>query len=378
LHGLSTHPPRDPFPYPWEEIGPGYCYGPAFGHWDLIHQVLDVVLWEPEHARHQILNNLAAQQPDGLVPGSIWLKDKEPRWGLDGGHPAVWPIAVDAHVNATGEASLMADCFDSLVKQIGWFEANRATDDGGFFYIDLTQQKWESGIDQGIRFDEPMEAPSALVDATSHVYQMYAIAARWAEALDRPAPGLGERCEDLKALIGELYDAEQGFFFDRRWVGQPDRQHAAFDGIWPVVVGAATEEQAGRVIDEWMLNEKRFYAHHPISTVGVTDSKFELRMWRGPTWNSMTMWASRGCLRYGRKDAAAALLGRALDASSEWFEKTGTIWEFYHPHGEDPRTVNRKPETAYNAPCSDYLGHNPLLVMAKLWEEAEGTAISDQ
>ena len=21
------------FPYPWLEIGPGYAYGPAFGHW---------------------------------------------------------------------------------------------------------------------------------------------------------------------------------------------------------------------------------------------------------------------------------------------------------------------------------------------------------
>ena len=32
-----------PFNYEWEEIGPGYIYGPAFGHWDLIHQVLDVM-----------------------------------------------------------------------------------------------------------------------------------------------------------------------------------------------------------------------------------------------------------------------------------------------------------------------------------------------
>ena len=46
----------------WEEIGPGYCYGPAFGHWDLIHQILDVMPAEPEHARNQILNDLAAQE----------------------------------------------------------------------------------------------------------------------------------------------------------------------------------------------------------------------------------------------------------------------------------------------------------------------------
>ncbi|VAW27882.1 hypothetical protein MNBD_BACTEROID06-1082, partial [hydrothermal vent metagenome] len=34
LHKKSTHPATYPFEYEWEEIGPGYVYGPAFGHWD--------------------------------------------------------------------------------------------------------------------------------------------------------------------------------------------------------------------------------------------------------------------------------------------------------------------------------------------------------
>jgi len=93
-------------------------------------------------------------------------------------------------------------------------------------------------------------------------------------------------------------------------------------------------------------------------------------MWRGPTWNSMTRWAAAGCMRYQREDAAAALLEKALDATAEVFEKTGTIWEFYHPHGEDPRGIHRKPETQQDAPCSDYLGHNPLIAMARMWGEA--------
>lgn len=28
--------------------------------------------------------------------------------------------------------------------------------------------------------------------------------------------------------------------------------------------------------------------------VSLSDPKFELRMWREPTWNSMTYWAARG------------------------------------------------------------------------------------
>jgi len=80
LHPRSVQPAQPPCPYPWEETGPGYCYRPSFSHWDIVHAVLDVVPAEPEHALRQILNNLAAQDPNGLVPGVMWLKDGEIRW----------------------------------------------------------------------------------------------------------------------------------------------------------------------------------------------------------------------------------------------------------------------------------------------------------
>lgn len=71
LHKKSTHPAQYPFPYEWEEIGPGYIYGPAFGHWDIVHQSLDVVASFPEHSIHQLLNDIAAQEQSGLIPGMI-------------------------------------------------------------------------------------------------------------------------------------------------------------------------------------------------------------------------------------------------------------------------------------------------------------------
>ena len=134
-----------------------------------------------------------------------------------------------------------------------------------------------------------------------------------------------------------------------------------------MVVGAATPEQANRVIDEHLLNPDRFFTTHPICTVAWTDPGFELRMWRGPTWNSMTYWAARGCLRYDRQDAALRLLERALDASCSVYERTGTIWEFYHPHGGDPLELARKPHTQYNTPCPRIPGsqsadrHDPVV-----------------
>src|SRR5690349_13974931 len=43
LHGRSVHPPVGHFRYPFEDIGPGYQGGRAFGHIDLTHERLDTV-----------------------------------------------------------------------------------------------------------------------------------------------------------------------------------------------------------------------------------------------------------------------------------------------------------------------------------------------
>jgi len=372
LHARSTHPARPPFSRPWEEIGPGYCYGPAFGHWDLAHQILDVLPAEPEHARNQILNDLENQQEDGLVPGSIWLREDTPRWSRTVGHPPMWAVAADDYADQVGNDDLLRVCYEPLLRQIGWFESQRKAEGEGYYYSDIVNHSWESGIDEGVRFDDVPTGRFACVDATSHVCMLYSLAADWALRLGIQAPGLATRAAELRLFIAErLFDAETGFFHDIWAVGNPQSRRLAIEGIFPLVAGAATEEQAGRVIDENLLNPERFCAPHPVTSVGLCDPRFELRMWRGPTWNSMTMWAARGCLAYGRADAAHRLTEAALDASADVFATTGTVWEFYHPFGGHPTTLRRKPQTAQNTPCPDYLGHNPLFALARIWE---GTA----
>jgi len=373
LHAQSVKPAAYPFPYPWEEIGPGYWGAPAFGHWDIVHQIIDVLPAEPEHARKQILNNLAGQQQDGLVPGVVWMRTGKGEWGHDTGHPPVWPVAVQDYCDRHGSVDLIAACFEPLTRQIGWFERFRKSDEGGFFYTDILNHSWESGVDEGVRFDDIATGPYACVDATAHVYWLYEHAARWAAVLGLSASEFRQKADALRPFIQrKLYDSETGFFCDIWAVGDPAKRRMAYEGMWPMVVGAATDHQTQCVIDGNLLNAERFLTHHPISTVGVSDPKFELRMWRGPAWNSMTYWAARGCIGYGRGDAARLLLGKALDNTAEWFERTGEIFEFYDPFGGDPVKVQRKPQTPHNEPSRAYLGHNPVMAMARMWEQLDG------
>ena len=370
LHGQSVHAPLDYFRFPFEDIGPGYQGGKVFGHIDLAHERLDTVRASPEHARNQTCNELAGQQPDGLIPGVIAFdKSSKATWKPDKSFPPLWVATVDACIEMQRDDAFLAQCLDALRKQIGWFESKRAAPGGGFYYLDVVQKTWESGMDEGIRYDERPPAAAASVDATAHVFMLYEHAARWSHTLGQPHAVWDEKAAALRKFICErLWDEESGFFYDSWIIGHPERRHLAFEGMWPVVVGAATPTQAKRVIDGHLLNAKEFFTAHPIATVARSDAKFERRMWRGPAWNCMTYWAARGCVRYGRTDAALQLLERALDATATEFQRSGTLWEFYDAELGEQKTLFRKPK-GRRTPCVDYIGHNPLFAMADLWRK---------
>lgn len=376
LHARCLRPAEPPLPHPWEEIGPGYCYGPAFGHWDIVHQLLDTVEDDPEHTRRQLLNNFANQRPDGFLPGSIWMhahnqppKARWPAITAVASHPPLWPAAVDAYVNQVGNHSFLSTALPVARRQIAWFVAARSTPDGGFYYTDILNRNWESGVDEGIRFDDCPQAALTCVDATSHVHVLVAHAAAWARTLGRPDPELDRLAERLRRRVhDDLWSPETGFFHDAWSVRDPRYRRLCIEGFFPLVAGIADADQATRLIDGHLLNPERFFTAHPVPSVAVSEPTFSLRMWRGPTWNSMTYWIALGCLRYGRQDAAKAILGRALDQAARVFAQTGAVWEFYHPLGGDPRECTRKPDTPFNQPCRDYLGHAPFLAMARCWQ----------
>jgi hypothetical protein len=374
LHRRCVMPARPPLPHPWTNIGPGYCYGPAFGHFDLVTETLDFLPAAPEYARLQIENDLAVLRPDGLHIAPVWMGRDDPLGIRTSAHPPVWPVLAQEYLELAGE-NPPGEWLAAARRQLRWFETNRRLQPDGFYYTDLLTHQWESGMDQSLRFLERRTEPEVCVDATAHVCALYKFAADWAERRGEDPKELRGRAAALRRFIqAELFCDETGFFHDLWAIRDPDRRCLTFEGMWPVVTGAATPEQARRVVEENLLNPKRFFAKHPITSVAREEPRFELRMWRGPSWNSMTFWAGRGCLRYGFQDAAARMLGAALDATAEQFLRAGTLWEFYHPDGGPPETVQRKPHTPFNAPCRDYLGHNPLFAMARMHARSKSGA----
>ncbi len=388
LHERSTYPAEAPLPFPFETPGAGYVGGKCFGHWDAIHAALDALSsGRLDHAVGQLKNLFALQQEDGRLPALVYYRGCTPALPppeaagtdffsfRDCTYPPLWPAAVEACLDAGAEIGLLSAAHAVAVCQLDWFERARRARPAGFCYRDILDRTWESGVDEGVRFDAVQPGAIACVDACAHVWALYDAVVRWGRRLGLPTGAFERKRRTLGEWIRRaLWDEETGFFYDHWMMAGTGRKTGAFEGMWPVVMGIADERQAQRVIDEHLLNARRFFTPHPIATVALNDPACEPRMWRGPAWNSMTYWAAAGCLRYGRPDAAHRLSEAALDRSAEVFARTGTIWEFYDAMGGSPEALARKPNTPHKTPCRDYAGHNPLAALAGLWIESRRMA----
>lgn len=366
LHEESIHGPSYYLPYRWEETG---CQESlTFGGLETVHISLDALLPDPQHSLYQILNLLSQQLPDGLIPTNAYFKDKHVQLTTKTTFPPLWPVIIDDYIEHTSKLDTLSQCLLALEKQIHWFEKNRKCERFGFYYLDLLDRFWESGVVEGVRYDaEPKNFDEiACVDACSHLYQLYELGSRWSELLGIMAMPWVKRAEEMKLFIqNELYDKETCFFYDEWAMRSPSLRRITFEGLSPLITGAATFEQADRLIDRYILNEAHFFTAHPLPTVSLRDPYFDTWGWRGPVRNSVTYWVARGALKYGRKDAARALLERALDATEHQFEKTGSIFEIYHPHNLGSQHLRRDKK---DTPLVNHLGTNPLIAMAALWE----------
>lgn len=360
--------PTSPAPYPLETLGGGYYFNPAFGHWDLIYTLLDSCPAMPEHTLHQLENMLAFQQEDGFMAGAIFFRGEgvpRPYWYST--FPPVWPLAVDEYTRTAKDDRAVKLCYQPLLKQIKWFENNRKAIDFGFFFKDMIEPKnWESGVDESIRCEVVQERDRfPNIDATALVRLLYDAAARWSAALGLDGSEFARKRDELDSAIQTRFFCDETGFFHDSYLLDRNIKYRALTAVWALTGGAASEEQANRMIDGSLLDPDHFFTEHPLPFVAVDEPYFQLKMWRGGAWNSITWMAVLGCLRYGRKDAALKIAERVLKYSQLQYDRTGAIWEFYHPFGKSPMEMQRK-KAPWLLPCREYLGHNPLFAYARL------------
>lgn len=95
----------------------------------------------------------------------------------------------------------------------------------------------------------------------------------------------------------------------------------------PLMAELYTQEEAGHLVDNYLLNEKEFATRYPVPTVSVSEKSFDpTGFWRGPTWMATNWFIYQGLMRYGFSREA----DKIRTSSLELIKKSG-FREQFHP-----------------------------------------------
>ena len=386
LHDRAIYPPNNIFDDIWVEIGPGYTFGkenihkPSFGHWDLVEEALDALCYAPEYAKLQMQHYLNTIYPDGMLPGSLnpprnknandsgeSTKDYDlclPRTPLQYSHPPFWTEFVADYYAKTNDRDFLSCAFEKGKLNYSWWKRERSALEGGFYYVDIVKRWWESGVDDGVRWDDVDGLPHSCLDASCILCNFANRLAQWAEILGEDAEPFRKEAEKTKAFINtELWDEETGFYYDVLPCRGQKEKVMTHDGFWPIAFGIAPEDKQEKVLKH-LFDPNKFFTLLPIPSVAIDEKKFCLNFWRGPSWASVDFWILRGMNRNGKRKEAQIIAEKVLNAVAHIYEQRHTVYEFYPPTNYDFSGMYRKNDP--NGPRSDYLGHNPL--NALYWE----------
>jgi putative isomerase len=324
----------------------GVRYFNGFWAWDSWKHAVALARIAPDLAKDQIRAMFDYQDADGMVPDCVYADARENNW-LNTKPPlaawAVWKVH-----EATADAAFLAELYPKLLNYHRWWYARRDRDRSGICEYGATADrldaaKWESGMDNAVRFDGATLVRSGhrawsldqeSVDLNAYLWAEQGYLAAIAGALGKPAPYSAEESSRLRDLIRDrMFDAASGYFYDVRTAGiEPAFVKAQGPEGWiPLWAGVATPAQA-EAVRRVVVDPEKFATFVPFPTLAADDPRLDRKgYWRGPVWIDQAWFAVAGLRRYGYAEDALRLTRQLLDHLEGLKEKGVAIRENYDP-----------------------------------------------
>lgn len=180
--------------------------------------------------------------------------------------------------------------------------------------------------------------------------------------------GFQRDADQLKAAIQEhCWDERDGFFYSvdlnlqpfvpRPFGGDPSLiLHAGnprnyecliqridvWSGFLALWAGIATPEQARRMVEGPLKNERTFNAPYGVRTLSKLEKMYNVRasgnpsLWTGPIWGVSNYLVFSGLVKYGFDAEARELAGKTIVLFGRDFERFGALHEYYLPENGEP------------------------------------------
>ena len=352
LRANWTEGEREGVAYRYTRPSPGRY--PWQWYWDSCFAAIVWRRFDPDRARAELESLLRASRPDGFI-----------------GHTIFWdrPVSlirrgfynVRARSSPTTETiqpPLLAWAWRIAVGEPAaepriaghheWLRRNRDLDGDGLLWI---VQPDESGLDSSPKFDPVWgRRAHARIGFPCLVRRNRRLGWDARRVLAAGGPVLCEvvvnvlwclaqlalgRPSRTPALVERLYDERRGLFLDEAWPGGARPGVETWAALAPLALPDLPEEIGRRLVEEHLLDRRRFWLPVPPPSVAATEPTFDpgagrgplRRYWRGPSWVNAAWLLWLGLVRLGYDDEAASMARALRDAALD-----EGLREYYHPH----------------------------------------------
>ena len=332
---------------------PSYCGFFGFWSWDSWKHASASALYNPELAKNEVRSLFAYQdKATGMIPDYVSRRKERINWRDSKPPLASW--AVMNIYKATGDKEFVAEMFDRLIAYHNWWYTHRDHDGNGICEYGSTDGSliaaaWESGMDNGVRFDDAVmlaNAPekswsmdqeniclnSFLYAEKNTLFELATLIGR-----DNEVAHLIKEAKFIKEYVQtKMYDKESGFFYDRKLESGELVKVMGAECWLPLWAGIATPKQA-KAVAEKMVNPAHFFTTVPLGTLDVSHPKLRATngYWRGPVWIDQVYFGVTGLKNYGF-DAEADKIIKQYVKGAYGLTSDGPIHENYNPLSGEP------------------------------------------
>ena len=367
LRGNWIEGERDGVHYGYARPSPGHY--PWQWYWDSCFHAIVWRRFERARAEIELRSLLAGGSDDGFIGHTIfWHEhvDWERRWTYNvATREALNTSTIQPPLLAWAWRIAVGDPADEprIAAHHRWLEANRDLDGDGLLWI---CQPDESGLDSSPKFD-----PVWGVRAHGRLLFPFLIARNrrldWdaRRIMDAGGPLLCEVVVNVlwclarlaagepsitPAIVERLWDERRGLFLDvaRGKLARPDQtdemdgEHRLRTSTWsalaPLALPDLPEEIGRRLVEEHLLDTRRYWLPVPPTSVSAREPSFEPRKWksplkvrrlywRGPTWINSAWLLWIGLLRLGYDPASLEMANRLANVVANQ-----RLREFYEPN----------------------------------------------
>jgi putative isomerase len=247
------------------------------------------------------------------------------------------------------DEEFVQELYPQIVKQHNWWYTHRDHDEDGICEYGSTDgslmaAKWESGMDNAVRFDssqmvqngpgafslnqESVDLNAYLFAEKQHLTQMATVLGKAGEAAE-----FQHDADALKKKIQtQFYDPNTNWFYDTTLDGETHILAMGCEGWLPLWAKAATSEQAEAVKNN-MMNPAQFNTAVPFQTLSAAHPKFKPDggYWRGPNWLDQSYFGVMGLHNYGHHQAAYEATYKLFHNADGALLKGNSIRENYQP-----------------------------------------------